>query len=236
LHSFLKPTLFSGAEGGSYVEHADAYKRAQQRVLTLVDDDVAATDVPACPGWTVKDVIAHLAGFFTAYRSGNPQEAFGPQWGDREVAARKDRSLQECVTEWNDLVTDPGDLFESRFGPVAVSDVLAHEQDIRNALGQPGARDDENIVPSVLMGLSFLENKPETQELPALRIVTEEIDQTLGQGEPAATMRTSTFELFRTIHGRRTPKQVRAMDWEGDSEPWIPSLFLFGPAERPVEE
>jgi uncharacterized protein (TIGR03083 family) len=218
------------------VNHADAYKRSQQRVVTLIDNDVAATDVPACPGWTVKDVIAHLAGFFTAYRSGDPQEAFGPGWGDREVAARQHRSLNECITEWNDLVEAPGDLFESRFGPVAVADVLAHEQDVRTALNKPGARDDENILPSVQMGLSFLENKPETQELPALRIITDEIDQKLGQGEPAATLHTSSFELFRTIHGRRTPEQVRAMDWQGSAEPWISSLFLFGPAEQPIEE
>jgi uncharacterized protein (TIGR03083 family) len=143
--------------------------------MTLVDDDVAGRDVPTCPGWTVKDVIAHLAGFFTAYRSGNPREAFGPEWGDREVKAREGRSLQECLTEWRDLVTQPGDVFESRFGPVAVADVLAHEQDIRTAVHKPGARDDENIVPSVEMGLSFLEHKPETQDLPALRIVTDEI-------------------------------------------------------------
>jgi uncharacterized protein (TIGR03083 family) len=218
------------------MNHADAYERAHQRVCTLVKEDVAGRYVPTCPGWTVKDVIAHLAGFFTAYRSGNPQEAFGPEWGDREIKARRDRSLQDCLTEWNELVREPGDLFESRFGPVAVADVLAHEQDIRTALNKPGARDDECIVPSVLMGLSFLDHKPETQDLPALRVVTDEIDLTIGEGEPAATLHTSTFELFRTIHGRRSAAQVRAMRWEGDPEPWIPALFLFGPTERTVEE
>jgi uncharacterized protein (TIGR03083 family) len=218
------------------VNPADAYERSQQRICTLVNEDVAATNVPACPGWTVKDVIAHLAGFFTTYRSGNPRESFGPDWGDREVKARRDRSLEECLTEWKDLVKEPGDVFESRFGPVAVADVLAHEQDIRTALNRPGARDDENIVPSVLMGLSFLKHKPETQDLRALRVITDEIDQTLGKGEPAATLHTSTFELFRTIHGRRSVDQVRRMSWEGDPGRSLPALFLFGPAERTIEE
>jgi uncharacterized protein (TIGR03083 family) len=218
------------------MDYTDAYERVQRRVCTLVNESNADTDVPTCPGWTVKDVVAHLAGCLTAYRSGSPQEAFGPGWGDRQVEARKDRSLQECVTEWNELVKDPGDVFESRFGPVAVADALAHEQDIRTALHQPGATDDENIVPAVQMGLSFLSNKPDTQDLPALRVVTDEIDETVGRGEPAATLHTSTLELFRTIHGRRTVEQVRAMNWEGDPEPWIPALFLFGPAERAVEQ
>jgi len=116
-----------------------------------------------------------------------------------------------------------------------VSDALAHEQDIRTALNEPGARDDNNIVPSVEMGLSFVDQKAEGAGLPVLRIVTDDIDRQVGRGEPAATLRTSTFELFRTIHGRRTVEQVRAMEWSGDSDPWVSALFVFGPTERTVE-
>jgi uncharacterized protein (TIGR03083 family) len=217
------------------MDPADAYERAHERVCALVNDSVADVDVPTCPGWTVKDVVAHLAGFFTKYQSGDPA-AFGPEWGDREVKARQDRSLQECLAEWTQHVKEPGDLFQSRLAPVAVADVLAHEQDIRTAIGKPGARDDENIVPAIQMGLSFLESKPEAQGLPTLRVVTDEIDHTVGQGQPAVTLHASTFELFRMLHGRRTVDQVRAMTWEGDPEPWLPALFLFGPAERTVEE
>lgn len=214
---------------------AAAYKRSHRRIRNLVDEQNAETDAPTCPGWTVKDVIAHLASLFSVYRSGDPKEAFSPGWGDREVEARRDRSLQECLMEWNQSIEDPGDLFESHIGPVAVSDILAHEQDIRTALDKPGATDDENIVPAVEMGLSWLDNKPETQELPAVRFVTDEVDQTVGEGTPVATLRTSTFELFRTLHGRRTVEQARAMNWEGDPGPWVPALFLFGPAEHQVE-
>jgi hypothetical protein len=41
--------------------------------------------------------------------------------------------------------------------------------------------------------------------------------------------------LFRALHGRRTVEQVRAMDWDGDPEPWLSAFFLFGPTERKVE-
>jgi uncharacterized protein (TIGR03083 family) len=212
---------------------ADGYERVHGRISALVGAQEADAEVPTCPGWTVKDVVAHLAGFFAAYRSG-AEDAFSADWGDREVRARKDRSLEECLTEWSDSLKNPGDLFESHLAPVAVSDVLAHEQDIRTALNRPGARDDENIVPSVEMALSFLEKKAEG--LPALKVVTEDLDRKIGEGEPAATLRTSTFELFRALHGRRTIEQVRALDWEGDPEPWMASFFLFGPTERQVEE
>lgn len=213
---------------------AAAYRRSYDRVCELVDEQVADLRVPTCPGWTVKDVIAHLASFFSAYRLGDPKAAFSPGWGDREVEARQNHSLHECLTEWSKAVEDPGDVFESRLGLVAVADVLAHEQDIRTALNQPGAADEEAIVPAVEMGLSFLGQKPEAQELPAVRFVTDEIDQTVGTGSPGVTLRTSTFELFRTLHGRRTVEQVRAMNWEGDPGPWLPTLFLFGPIDHEV--
>jgi len=134
------------------------------------------------------------------------------------------------------LIENPGDLFESNLGPVAVADALAHEQDIRTAIDRPGARDDPNIVPAVEMGLAFVDKKAEAAGTPALRVKTDEIDRTIGRGEPVTTLHTSTFELFRTLHGRRTIDQVRTMDWDGDPEPWMSVFFLFGPTKHVVEE
>jgi uncharacterized protein (TIGR03083 family) len=215
------------------MNYADAYDRARQRVLTLVDEKGADVPVPTCPGWTVKDVVAHLAGFLEVYRSG--PDGFGPGWGDRAVQERRDRSLQECVAEWGRLRADTADLFDSRLGAVAVADVLAHEQDIRTALGRPGARDDEGVAAAVETGLAFLDGKARADGLPALRVVADGVERNVGDGEPVATLKTSTFELFRALHGRRTVEQVRAMGWDGDPGPWIPALFLFGPAEETVE-
>jgi uncharacterized protein (TIGR03083 family) len=218
------------------MNHAEAYERVHRRVLSLVSTDVADVEVPTCPGWTIKDVVAHLASFFAVYRSGDPREVFAPGWGDRAVGERRELSLQECIAEWDAGLADAGDLFESPLGTVAVSDALAHEQDIRTALNQPGVRDDESIVPSVERGLAFVDQKAQTEGSPALRIVTEDIDRKVGQGDPGATLRTTTFELFRVIHGRRTVDQVRAMEWSGDPGRWVSGLFIFGPAQRTVEE
>jgi uncharacterized protein (TIGR03083 family) len=215
--------------------NAQAYDRVHRRILSLVNEDVASVAVPTCPGWTVKDVVAHLASFFAVYRSGDPKEAFSQGWGDRAVEERRQLSLRECIAEWDAHLADSGALFGSPLGTVAVSDALAHEQDLRTALDQPGFRDDESIVPSVEMGLAFLDQAAEGS--PALRIVTEDIDRQVGRGEPVATLRTTTFELFRAIHGRRTVDQVRDMGWSGDSGRWISALSIFGaPTERTVEE
>jgi uncharacterized protein (TIGR03083 family) len=217
------------------MDPAVAYRRVQARTTDLVDDRVADLEVPTCPGWTVKDLIAHNAGFITAFRSGDPKEAFGPDWGQREVDARKDRSFQECLDEWSELTAEADDLFESSMAPVAVSDVLAHEQDIRTAIGRAGGQEDENIVPAVEMALSFVEQKVQKEGLPAFRVVTDEIDRQVGEGEPEATLRTSTFELFRAVQGRRTVEQVQSLDWDGDPGPWMSAFFIFGPTDHKVE-
>ena len=218
------------------MDHAEAYERSKERILDLVSDEVADAQVPTCPGWTVKDVVAHLASFFAVYKSGDPREAFSQGWGDRGVEERRERSLDECIAEWEEHLADPGDLWESPLASIAASDALAHEQDIRTALDRPGARNDENIVPAVERALAFVESQMESKDLPAFRVVTDEIDRQVGKGDPAATLRTSTFELFRTLHGRRTVEQATALDWEGDPGPFMPVLFIFGPAKETVEK
>lgn len=216
------------------MSQAEAYRRIQERTMDLVDESNADTKVPTLPGWTVKDVIAHNAGFITTFKSGGPK-AFGPEWGDRAVEERRDASLKDCLIEWADLSADADDLFSSGLGPVAVSDVLAHEHDIRTAIDAPGARDDAALVPSVEMALSFVGQKMKADGTPALRVVTEDIDRIVGEGEPAATLRTSTFELFRAVQGRRMVEQVKALDWGGDPGPFMSVFFIFGPTEEKVE-
>jgi len=215
---------------------AETYQRAHDRIVDLVTEKDADVEVPTTPGWTIKDLIAHQADLLAAYKRGDPKEAFSPGWGDRGVKERHDQSLQECISEWNAHIDDPGDIFESPMATTAVSDVLAHEQDIRNALGKPGARDEEGMVPSIEMALSFIEKKAESAEVPPLRIVTDDIDKQLGKGDPEVELRTSTFDLFRALHGRRTLDQMRALKWQGDPEPWLPLLPIFGPTERVVEK
>ena len=51
---------------------------------------------------------------------------------------------------------------------------------------------------------------------------------TIGSGDPTATLTApDEGELARVVGGRRTADQVRALDWTGDPEPWLPVLPLF---------
>jgi uncharacterized protein (TIGR03083 family) len=212
------------------------YESARRRIAELARNGEPDTPVPTCPGWTVKDVVAHLSGSLGAYVTGGLEGASSPSWGDKQVEERLDLSLEDCLAEWEASAEETGGLFESRLGPVVVADVLAHEQDIRTALDRPGHRDGEGILASVELALGFIDQKMRASQLPALRIETDDVDKQIGDGEPAGTLRTSTYELWRSLHGRRSRAQVRALDWSVDPEPWFGVMFLFGPAETDIHE
>ena len=67
-----------------------------------------------------------------------------------------------------------------------------------------------------------------------LVVRTEHTEVTVGPdgsaGEPVV-LATTTFEAFRWRLGRRSRRQLAAMDWSGDPEPFLDSLCVFGPAE-----
>ena len=206
-----------------------AYEEIYERITSLVNAENADAAVPTCPGWTVKDVISHLAGFFAVLEE-HGMKGFDATWGDDVVKERREASLQECVAEWRKRYSRAEEI-----STVAISDALAHEQDIRNAIGVPGAQDDPNFVHAVQLALTFVGKKMEGTDAPSFRVVTDEIDETLGESEPIATLRTSTFELFRALQGRRTVDQVQELEWDGDPTSVLDVFFIFGPTRERVE-
>lgn len=57
-----------------------------------------------------------------------------------------------------------------------------------------------------------------------------------GDGEPGATVKTNRFEFFRAMSGRRSPDQIRAYEWDGDPEPYIPFFYPYGIREEALVE
>ncbi len=132
-------------------DYADEYAAARAGVRALLadsDDAAAATVVPSCPDWTVHDLCAHLVGVPAALVArDNPPPGDNQAWVDRQVAERADRSVAELLDEWDAV----GPAFEGlmrklpqAFGGL-VYDAVAHEHDLRGALGRPGDRDGAGV-------------------------------------------------------------------------------------------
>src|SRR4051794_24878191 len=156
------------------------YEDTRQRVVdlvretTLLDFFAAATPLPACPGWRVRDVIAHLSGLATDIASGNLDGAATDAWTAAQVDARRDLSLDDLLAESDDVgprLAALLDDFPGRYGAQIVADITVHEHDIRGALRRPGARDSA----AVAHGVDFLLDTwagpgARALGLPALRI------------------------------------------------------------------
>ena len=138
-----------------------AWAQTLDAVVALADDFADADwQAPTeCPGWTVKDVYAHLVGGEIWMSQGHPKPETGlARIADEPVAARRDATGAGVLAELRDVFAlrqrqlreDPPDpdapTFTAYLQPVTVAvllrmrafDAWVHEQDIRRAVGRPG--------------------------------------------------------------------------------------------------
>jgi uncharacterized protein (TIGR03083 family) len=220
---------------GDQLDLARTYRDTRKRLSELVAGLEAAalrTEVPACPGWAVRDVLAHLTAIpedaLAGLLAGPPDEAFTADQVARFAAV----PVSEMLARWSAAAPRFEEIIQSLQILPAVIDVASHEQDIRGALGLTGARDCAAIRQMVPPLVSRL-------DLPVpVRIVTERGEYVVdgNQGEPGLTLSTSEFELFRWRMGRRSAAQLAAMDWSGDPSAILGRLTIFGPARRDIVE
>lgn len=229
-------------------EVAAAYAGCRERVgglIRAVGSDAAAR-VPACPEWSVHDVVAHLAGVVDDALAGRLDGVATDAWTAAQVEARRDVDTLAIIEEWDDKAPQFEAFLDAIGDPgrQAVADAVTHEHDIRGALGLPGEQDSD----AVHIGLGFLAGMLVQSALSngGLRLVVRATDGATyggvdGGADPDAgdaTVAGTAFELIRAIAGRRSESQLRSLDWSGDVDRAI-SAFTFGPfrpAAQPIAE
>jgi uncharacterized protein (TIGR03083 family) len=210
-------------------DFAREYEATRARITALVAD-LTASDaqgiVPACPDWTVKDLLAHLVGVpsdLVARR--NPTEPV-QAWVDAQVEARRDVPVAGLLAEWDEVGPTFAGLIERKPALFAglLYDVVAHEHDLRGALGRPGARDSEALRLSMITECEQLTADLTRLDLPAVLLRAGDDEWIAGSGEPELAIDTELFELFRLLGSRRSVAQMGAAPWEGDLDRFLPAL------------
>lgn len=153
------------------VDMAAAYEQGRSRLTSLLRErgsDIATVRVPACPAWTVKDLVAHLQHVAEDYSAGRfvyrslawdrPETYDDPMrgarneaWADDGVAARRDVPLSELLERWElcaarlgrmmttePVLADPRE--NEMLAWAALGDFAIHYQDLHGALALPGDR------------------------------------------------------------------------------------------------
>lgn len=173
-----------------------------QLAPTLSADQLDAY-VPATPGWTTRDVIAHLAGGPADALTGRMDGAPSAAWTARHVAERADRSLQEVLDEFAANIEPAAAAFGDSPRPALVWDLAVHHADLHEALG--------------------LGRPPDQLWLP----VAEAIVATFGDRATALSA-VDRYELFRAAFSRRSQAQMQAWGTALDPEA-LDGLCIFGP-------
>jgi uncharacterized protein (TIGR03083 family) len=212
------------------LDAADVYRWHRERLLRLapeLTDEQLDTTVPACPAWTVRELYAHLAAGSTEVLSGALTEMPTPEHTQRQVDERSDHSLSEVCDEWETNGPKMDELLRAVPIKEAALDAWSHYNDIRGALGLP--RDGDEAVLSFALGVLASGRRRRWPELglPTLRVVGSQREWLFGDGEPAATVAADDYELARLFIGRRSPAQLRAIDWQGDPTPFVGHLSVF---------
>jgi uncharacterized protein (TIGR03083 family) len=237
---------------------AAVYDETRQRISAVVSSLDAAgldTPAPATPGWTIRDVVAHLTGDLAALLTGDLPTGFFAglgeaaevaklnTWTDRMVLERRTRPVHKVLDEWATLTPKAWSLLLSNeqapdvlgfADRVLTTDIAVHEQDIYGALDIARERECAalRIATSTYVGVLGL--RLNGQE--PMQFETAQKTYLAGDGEPTLTARVDRFELFRALSGRRSPDQIRGWDWTGDPDPYLSLFYLYGPRTEPLVE
>jgi hypothetical protein len=210
------------------------YRESRARLTELLGgvDDAKAVPVPCCPAWSAHDVLCHLVAVAEDILAG---ALTGPPPDDvtaAQVARRADKATGAVLNEWTAVGPQVDELLAATpVWPLAV-DALTHEHDVRGAVGDRGARDDQ----AVQISAYWLLRRLDPPVALAIECDPDRIDVGPEGDAPGLQLTTDSFEAFRFRLGRRSRGQLAAMRWSGDPGPVLDRLTIFGPSLVDINE
>jgi uncharacterized protein (TIGR03083 family) len=156
----------------------------------------------ACPGWSVRDVLAHCAAALTRITTAS-LHAFTPELNELDVAERRDLPLRDVLAELAGGHLQAGTKISDAGGAL---DVIAlgewlHGGDVRAALDEPMAYASEGYDDAVVL----LSEWTRREAVPLVEARVADATFWLGvamEGRPHGTLLTSPATMMRLFAGR----------------------------------
>ncbi|SER02021.1 maleylpyruvate isomerase family mycothiol-dependent enzyme [Streptomyces radiopugnans] len=196
----------------------------------------------ACPGWTVREVLAHCSAALLRIVEGRLEGAFTPEANASDVRERRDWSVSRILDELEEGFTEAGKVIAASDGDL---DVIAlgewvHAGDVRDALGRPGAYEGPGAAEAlaILTVASRVRSTPRVEAVlgggglpvPETRSPASPASPTrrlslgnLVEGRPPARLETDVPTLVRLYSGRPVVGARYVLDGAEESE-----LVIYG--------
>ena len=183
--------------------------------------------MPACPGWRVRDVVAHLAGLCEDWVDHRLDGYASERWTDAQISRSSGESLEEVLERWRSAAERFAQLEDDpTLGPPArwaFGDAITHEADIRGAL-QAGRVPPDAVLLSVKGSVARWRETLHAASAPTLLLRAPDArDWWLGARDDPKAVRVAApaYEFFRALTGRRSESQVRMWEWSGSPDPFL---------------
>ena len=197
------PTLYDP----TMTDWAELYQDNVAAVTVLatdLDDDELATTVPGSPAWTVRDVIAHMAGVPMDVITGRMDGAPSPEWTARAVDERTGLPVADLVSEMRGNADLLVEAVADSPSPAPIWDIAVHLADVHEALGK------KELPPALWQPVLDAIAPRMLGERP---VTVQTGEAAYGAGGTELTV--PAYELFRTLFSRRSRNQIAS--WAGDS-------------------
>ena len=211
------------------------YRDVVDRVtaLTLGCGEHLDDMVPACPDWTARQVVAHLAGLAHDWVDGRLDGYGSDAWAQDQVDRFAGHAIEEVLASWATAVDRFGSLPPSPIGGTpamwAFGDAVVHEADLRPVI-QPATRvpDDAHGM-GLKTAIARWRSQLATAGVAPLDIVATGLRTwRVGDSDAVAErVETTSYELFRALFGRRSRPQVEAWAWSTDPAPYLDAGLPF---------
>jgi uncharacterized protein (TIGR03083 family) len=221
------------------VDAITEWTNAQGRVVDLVqslDAEEAERSVPACPDWTVTQLLAHMVGLNADVLAGDEPDDHNSTWTQRQVDRRAGREPADLVAEWLAL-TQPMQDWMREHGTRPLNDAVIHEQDMRGAVDRPGGRDSDGLVAVREAMAERFATRVRAAHLAPVELRSPVWIFSTGDGDPGLELFAPEFDLTRALMTRRTADQLRQWSTAGAIDPYLPVFASLGPLpDRPLPE
>lgn len=223
------------------LEYAVVYRETRDRLSEFARDldDAPGTPAPSCPGWSVQDVCSHLVGIIADIQSGRMEGVGSGEWTLAQVTARRDRTIADVIDEWDAIAPAFEEQVAGWPGAIAgqlVADCAMHELDVRNAVGDTGARETDGVrIALTFYAAGFAERIAAGGLSPVAFDVGDEV-LVIGDGEPVISVAATRFEISRALSGRRSSEQIQAYAWERDADAYVALFGAHGNREEALVE